>query len=379
MQTKEAVRRWYVVHKWTGLVSTLFVLIACITGLPLVFHHEIDHWLGGDVESGRVAEVAAPTLDELLSNAREERPGMHVQLVTNDPGAPEVMYVAMGESVAAPVVEAEILQFDKATGTLLGGDRYDEGFMGFMLRLHIELFAGLPGTLFLGVMSMVFLVALVSGVVLYAPFMRERAFAVIRLDQGPRTRWFDLHNALGIVLLVWIFVVSLTGIINTWGFPLIQYWQIAEMQGLIADDEATAADTGGRLSSLDEAVAAGLEARPGMSLFFAVFPGTELSSPDHYIVFYNGNDPLSSRLFQPVIVNAWSGEMIAAPDMPWYINMLLLSQPLHFGDYGGLGLKIAWALLDVGMIIVLWSGLVLWWRKRAEMPEIDLVPSRVAA
>lgn len=70
---------------------------------------------------------------------------------------------------------------------------------------------------------------------------------------------------------------------------------------------------------------------------------------------------------------------IAAPDMPWYITMLLLSQPLHFGDYGGLGLKIAWALLDVGMIIVLWSGLVLWWRKRAEMPEIDLVPSGAPA
>ena len=96
-------------------------------------------------------------------------------------------------------------------------------------------------------------------------------------------------------------------------------------------------------------------------------------------LFYVGNEPLSSRLFQPVIVNAWSGEMIAAPDMPWYITMLLLSQPLHFGDYGGLGLKIAWALLDVGMIIVLWSGLVLWWRKRAEMPEIDLVPSGAPA
>ena len=377
MLTKEGVRRWYIVHKWTSLISTLFVLIACITGLPLVFHHEIDDWFGERAEASAIA--APPTLDELLSNARDARPGMHVQLVTNDPQAPEVMYVAMGESVDAPVTQAELLQFDKATGTLLSGGRYDEGFMGFMLRLHVELFAGLPGTLFLGVMSMVFLAALVTGVVLYAPFMRERAFAVIRLDQGSRTRWFDLHNALGIVLMVWIFVVSLTGIINTWGFPMIQYWQIAEMQGLIGDDDATAADTGGRLSSLDEAVAVGLEAQPGRSLLFAVYPGTELSSPDHYILFYVGNEPLSSRLFQPVIVNAWSGEMIAAPDMPWYITMLLLSQPLHFGDYGGLGLKIAWALLDVGMIIVLWSGLVLWWRKRSEMPEIDLVPSGAPA
>lgn len=31
------------------------------------------------------------------------------------------------------------------------------------------------------------------------------------------------------------------------------------------------------------------------------------------------------------------------------------------------------------MIIVLWSGLVLWWRKRTEMPEMDLVVSGAPA
>ena len=42
----------------------------------------------------------------------------------------------------------------------------------------------------------------------------------------------------------------------------------------------------------------------------------------------------------------------------------MLSRPLHFGGYGGLSLKIVWALLDLATIRVLWSGLVLWWGKR---------------
>ncbi len=42
---------------------------------------------------------------------------------------------------------------------------------------------------------------------------------------------------------------------------------------------------------------------------------------------------------------------------------LLLSQPLHFGDYGGLPLKIIWALLDIVTIIVLGSGFYLWLAK----------------
>jgi uncharacterized iron-regulated membrane protein len=41
------------------------------------------------------------------------------------------------------------------------------------------------------------------------------------------------------------------------------------------------------------------------------------------------------------------------------MSALLLSQPLHFGDYGGLPLKIIWALLDIATIIVLASGLYL--------------------
>jgi uncharacterized iron-regulated membrane protein len=34
------------------------------------------------------------------------------------------------------------------------------------------------------------------------------------------------------------------------------------------------------------------------------------------------------------------------------------------GGHGGLPLKLLWGLLDLATIVVLWSGLVLWWRKQ---------------
>ncbi|MEM1435399.1 MAG: PepSY-associated TM helix domain-containing protein, partial [Pseudomonadota bacterium] len=53
----------------------------------------------------------------------------------------------------------------------------------------------------------------------------------------------------------------------------------------------------------------------------------------------------------------------------------LLSQPLHFGDYGGLWIKIAWAVLDLGAIVLLWSGLVLFYkRKRANQTRTQSLP-----
>jgi uncharacterized iron-regulated membrane protein len=53
-------------------------------------------------------------------------------------------------------------------------------------------------------------------------------------------------------------------------------------------------------------------------------------------------------------------------------SALLVSQPLHFGDYGGMPLKILWAVLDLITIAVLISGLYLWWKKR-HVPEADFV------
>jgi len=47
---------------------------------------------------------------------------------------------------------------------------------------------------------------------------------------------------------------------------------------------------------------------------------------------------------------------------------LLLSEPLHFGDYGGLPMKILWAALDIITIIVLGSGLYLWLARGRRMP-----------
>ncbi len=55
--------------------------------------------------------------------------------------------------------------------------------------------------------------------------------------------------------------------------------------------------------------------------------------------------------------------------MPWYLRTLEVARPLHFGDYGGLPLKIIWALLDLVTIAVLGSGLYLWLARRKSPVE----------
>jgi uncharacterized iron-regulated membrane protein len=66
-----------------------------------------------------------------------------------------------------------------------------------------------------------------------------------------------------------------------------------------------------------------------------------------------------------VLIDASSGKVTDSRELPWYVVSLLVSQPLHFGDYGGMPLKIIWGVLDVLTIIVLGSGLYLWLKRRS--------------
>jgi uncharacterized iron-regulated membrane protein len=74
----------------------------------------------------------------------------------------------------------------------------------------------------------------------------------------------------------------------------------------------------------------------------------------------HGDQALTARLYKPVLVDAQTAGITDRRKLPWYLTALLISQPLHFGDYGGAGLKFLWALLDLATIVVLGSGLYLW-------------------
>ena len=236
--------------------------------------------------------------------------------------------------------------------------------MDLMLRLHTDLFAGQAGKLFLGFMGLLLLVALFSGTVLYAPYMGRLAFGTVRRERATRIRWLDLHNLLGICTLVWCFVVGATGMINTWADLVVKHWQDDQLQTLLAPYRGQAPIDARAHAPFQQTLDAALAYAPGTRLAFVAFPGTAFSSPHHDTFFMRGNTPLTSRLLQPVLVDARTGQATAAPALPWTLSALMLSQPLHFGDYGGLPLKLLWAVLDVATLVVLGSGLYLWLQRR---------------
>ncbi len=380
--TRRAIRLWFLVHKWSSLVCTAFLLMLCVTGLPLIFHDEID-WLTEEqpefgmpgVGSSGTAEGLLP-LDEMMQRALANRPGEVPVFMAFDNDQPS-MTITTAPRPDSPAATMTIQSFDRSTGKQIGmvADS-DGGVMHFLLQLHTDMFLGLPGMLFLAVIGILFTAALISGVVLYAPFMRKLDFGTVRVSRSPRLKWLDYHNLLGIVALAWMLVVGLTGVINALSTPIEDIWQAGELADMTSAYAGREALPPARYGSLDHAMAQARAVLPGNNPQFIAFPGGSFSSDHHYAVFFQGDTPLTERLLTPALIDAETGAFTDARPMPWYYQALSLSRPLHFGDYGGLPLKLLWAALTLFTIVVLGSGLYLWLVKgesssRAHLRKIE--------
>ncbi len=207
--TPRALRKWSWTHKWSSIICTLFMLMLCITGLPLIFHEQIDELLHGQVEAAVVPQGTLPaSLDRVVAGAGAAFPDLGSRRPERDAGQCRQEHrCRSGRQPYRPgrCPYRAYLDAPDVTGR----------FTFIMLKLHTDMFAGLPGKLFLGLMGILFCVAIISGVVVYAPSMRKQRFGVYRSERPRVVRWLDLHNLAGILLVMWTLVVGFTGVINT--------------------------------------------------------------------------------------------------------------------------------------------------------------------
>jgi uncharacterized iron-regulated membrane protein len=306
------------------------------------------------------AQTPLVDLDRLVTSAVGSSglfPGETVRWLSVEDDSGQI-WMGLGPSYEAARRLDHVVRFDARSGRVIRAARSGEHtsplWIGLMFRLHTDLFAGLYGELFLASMGLLFVIATVSGVALYGPFMKKLSFGTVRRGRTTRIVWLDLHNLLGITTMAWVLTVGVTGIINQLSTPLYDVWRTSALETLLSTYRGKARPT--RLSSVQAAYETALRAEPGNTVRSIRFPDAVLGSSYHYLIWTHGDTPLTSQLATPVLVDAQSGQLTAKPSLPWYLTGLLIARPMHFGDFAGLPLKIIWALLDGLTIVVLGSG-----------------------
>jgi uncharacterized iron-regulated membrane protein len=351
-----ALRRWTTVHRWSSLFCTLNLTLLALTGLILIFRHEIDDALGTVPEMKGSSGQMLP-LGKLVDIAMQTKPGWKPMTYAEDEEHAGRVFIFLAPPGVNDFAQTKPVILNAFTGEPFEFD-FEKTFTGFVLKLHTSLFLGFFGEMYLALVGLAFFIALLSGAVVYAPFVRGMLFGMLRLTRGARVFQLDLHNLVGVVTLAWCSVVALTGIVLELSRPILSYYQMSDLAAMMAPFRGKPPPA--QIVPLERAAAAAEAAWPVHRVDFALFPGTPLTGEHHYTFFMAAGSGIAQRVLKLAMVDASTGALTEAPESPWYIKALFISGPLHFGDYAGLPLKILWALFTLLTLFLCVSGVYLW-------------------
>jgi uncharacterized iron-regulated membrane protein len=369
--------RWlFAVHRWAGLFIGVNVVVLAATGLLLTFHRELDAILGdGLPPPALVAGTGPRPVAELVAAAVQEGAPRQASYVSWSEEQPHLVYVRLeapagsaalaGEKGVTYVVDA----FSGAVTSLAANER---ALTSILLELHANLFAGTLGEIYVGLVGLAMAIVAVTGFFVYGPFTKQRAFGIVR--RGRTSFVFaDLHRALGAATFLWNLVLAATGVFLTLGTLLLQLYAFTELKGVLEASQreyaAAHADApaAGALLPIDDVLRRIARDVPGHEPVTLAVPGSELAGAEHYLALLRGSTPLERRVLTLGLVHARSGATRVV-DLPWYLKAVFVSQPLHFGDYGGLPLRLLWALFSVVTLALSGSGIYLFFARRGRRP-----------
>ncbi|PKD18654.1 hypothetical protein APR41_17820 [Salegentibacter salinarum] len=246
----------------------------------------------------------------------------------------------------------------------------------FLYRLHFFAQLNLYGTigyLLAGIISFFFLFAIITGLIVHWNKIVSN-FYVFRPRARLKTIWTDAHTALGVIGLPFQFIYAVTGIFFIIATALVS----PPVLSIIYDDD---------LEKMYEDFGFGQRDFP-LAMEEAEVPvdlnkfirKTESHWPDFNIKtlsLYNYGDknmhvglqgtPKYEKQFigqGELIFNAATGKIVLEKN-PFENTSYVegargVMSRLHFGDYGGLGLKIVYFILGIISCFVIISGILIW-------------------
>ena len=208
------------IHLWLSVPFGLVITLLCFSGAMLVFEKEVTELMRRDMyftpSSGRAPVLTLDGAAALVSGTLPD--GVEVTGVTVHSDPDRTWQVSLSEPRKAYVC------VDQYTGEIRGRSERP-AFFSVMFRLHRWLLDSMrPGeTVFWGKMvtgtsTLMFVLVLVSGVVIWWPRTLKALKGRLRLSTGKGWGrfWHDLHVAGGIYALLLLLSMALTGL--TWSF-----------------------------------------------------------------------------------------------------------------------------------------------------------------
>lgn len=342
-------RLWLDVHRWVGLKLSILLSFVLITGTLATLGHEIDWLIDPDRRLWPPAVVERYDWQGMAEAARAAYPDWVVEWIEKPLDA---WFTA--EAVAyTPSGERRRIFIDPATLQVTG----DGGWVNAQRILrdsHRRLMIFHPaGIMIVSALSILLLISMVTGLVIYRKFWR--GFFKAPRGRNARTLWGDLHRLGGVWSLWFIFLMAITGL-----------WYLIEAAGARAPAFPVERRNGPTPAGMEETIPLNALAETAR----AALPGFDIHQifpPHHYgepVRFVGQTDTLLVRdRANAVAVSPLTGDVTAvldSADLSVHQRISEMADPLHFGTFGGLPVKLLYFVFGIILSGMSLSGIYIY-------------------
>ncbi|GAB3305906.1 PepSY-associated TM helix domain-containing protein [Luteimonas notoginsengisoli] len=370
MKLKSATLRTFsAVHTWTGLVAGFALFVAFYAGAITVFHHDLPAW-----QSRAVAEQPRQSLDEaqqLLDGVLQRHPEARVHVGMLFPGSEWPQSSAYWQDAKGTWLFATLDDLD-------GSPKPPQaGLPELLNELHYSLGLPVAGTWLMGIVSLLYGLALLSGVVIHLPKLANNLFA-LRPGRNLKQFWQDAHNIVGVLSLPMHVMFAITGALLCLLFVLMAALNPLVYGGKLMQAVPAAMDTAPvREATGIETSAGSLAMWRTRSIEVARAQGIHDFEPSYLklanagdrnaVVEVTGESSRALGALGSVALDASTGEVLAT-QLPGRRDAnhatLAATYALHFGEYGNALVPWLYFLLGVGGAFLFYSGNLLWIESR---------------
>lgn len=324
------------------------LLLLSITGSMLVFSDEIDHAVYAHAYHVTPQTQSRP-LKELMQNAQQALSGNPYLFFVRLPQAPDESMVLRAEYEADHKV---YIFLNPYTGKILQQYANTDHLTGYVLYLHFTLMSGKTGATIVLFTAIALFLSVLTGLFIYRHAVGKVLAFRVKLEWHNSTRrWRNLHRIIGVWALLFNLLVSFTG--------FMMELKVLDARKITKAGYAATPFSG----DYEPLMAKAKAAIPGFQIM-GVRPPKKAGDPIR--ILGHANEPaFFGEYASSVLVDAGGNikKTVDFNNASFGDKFNACIAPLHFGNYGGILLKIIYSLLALTPGLLSLSGALIWYRR----------------
>ena len=363
----DIIRIYKSVHTWTGIVCGFVLFIAFYAGALTMFEEPLSRWAASPARAALSPLDRSPQLIKETLAARADARKEFTLHLHDDAQIPARITWTKGRGDRQPWT-ADYTE----DGSLRVVQAKPSGLAQFIDHLHRT--GGLPGDaevteFIMGLVSLAYAVALVSGTIILLPSLVKDFFA-LRVGKNLKRMWLDAHNAIGIASLPFHIVIAVTAMI--FGLhdkiydiqeKLVYNGNMAQIMKASSPNNAVRPDKQpADMLSPQDLLARVRDFAPEFEPVSMQYraPGTMGAT-----VRVSGNDArFMLRREGFLLMSPVTGQIVDTSYFPGKQNSwtepVSAAFSLHFGTFGGEPVRWAYLALGLGGAVLFYTGNLLW-------------------